>query len=392
LSTRARRSSVLMLLENNPYPHDVRVRREAETLTDAGYDVTVVAPRRGDQPLRERVRGVRVRRFPLREGSGVGGILAEYAVAHLFLFAAAVRYLVGGARVVHAHNPPDTLFPAGLLARALGRRFVYDHHDLGPELFEDKFGGGPAVRVLRLAQRLSVRSADVVIATNGSQADAMRAHARDGTPVAIVRNGPVAATIASDPRVRSGQLTDPHLIFVGTIESQDGVFDLPALLDAVDRELGGAARLTVVGEGTARPELERLLADREPRVEFTGRVPHEQVSELIANADIAIDPAPCTPLNDRSTMIKVAEYLAAGVPTVAYRLRETEVTGAHAVSYADCGDPESFARAVAALARDEDARRAAARAAIGRARELTWEISAGELLRAYESVGLGAQG
>ena len=378
-----------MLLENNPYPHDVRVRREAEALTAAGYRVTVVAPRRGNQPRRELVDGVQVRRFPLREGAGARGILAEYAVAHLFLLGAAVRGLIRGAQVVHAHNPPDTLFPAGLLARAMGRRFVYDHHDLGPELFADKFGGGRMVRVLEAAQRLSVRASDVTIVTNESQRRAVARWAGNDRPVVTVRNGPPAAAVAAEPRVRPGALSDPHLIFVGTLETQDGVLELPGLLRDVDAALGpdAAARLTVVGEGTARPQLERLLADREPPVRFTGRVPHEQVMELIAAADIAIDPAPCNPLNNRSTMIKIAEYLAAGVPTVAYELDETVVTGGDAVRYAGCGDGAAFAAAVAGLARDERARTTAAARALERVQDLTWERSAGELLAAYERMG-----
>jgi glycosyltransferase involved in cell wall biosynthesis len=386
--TGAERSSVLMLLENNPYPHDVRVRREAETLAAAGYGVTVVAPRRGDQPRRELIGGVEVRRFPLREGAGAAGILLEYAIAHAFLFAATVRALLGGAQIVHAHNPPDTLFPAGLLARALGRRFVYDHHDLGPELFEDKFGGGRLVRVLRWAQRRSVRAADLTIVTNDSQADAVRGFARSGAPVVVVRNGPPAASIVAAPVVRPGTLRDPQVVFVGTLETQDGVLELPKVLRMVDRLGPGDVRLTVVGEGTARAELEQLFAGREPAVRFAGRVPHERVAELLAEADIAIDPAPCTPLNDRSTMIKIAEYMAAGLPVVAYRLRETEVTGGDAVRYAKCGNPGAFALAVVKLAENEDARRSAGERGLERVRDLTWERSADALLAAYERIGL----
>src|SRR5256885_17268262 len=115
-----------MLLENNPYPHDIRVRREAEALVAAGHRVTVVAPRGEGQSKRELVRGVRVRRFRLREGSGIVGLLAEYAVAHCALFLAAARELARGCDVVHLHNPPDTLFPVGILARAMGRKVVYD--------------------------------------------------------------------------------------------------------------------------------------------------------------------------------------------------------------------------------------------------------------------------
>ncbi|MDQ5808231.1 MAG: glycosyltransferase, partial [Actinomycetota bacterium] len=167
---------VVMLLENNPYPQDVRVRGEAEALVGAGHEVTVLAPLGDGQPRREVVRGVHVRRFRLPpDRETVGSLLLEYAVAHVQLIGRAVAALARGADVVHLHNPPDTLFPAGALARLAGRRVVFDSHDLSPELFEEKFGASPLVAFMRLAQRLSFRIANLVIATNESQADVARA-------------------------------------------------------------------------------------------------------------------------------------------------------------------------------------------------------------------------
>jgi glycosyltransferase involved in cell wall biosynthesis len=301
----------------------------------------------------------------------------------------AVRGLARGADVLHLHNPPDTLFPAGMLARALGRKVVYDHHDLSPELFADKFGPSPVVRLLAHAQRASAVIANATLVTNRSQAAAVaEASPSASRRTTIVRNGPPRDAVATFVSMRDGALDAPELVFVGTLESQDGVFDLPELLRAIDRELGSReARITVVGDGTARPELERRLA-RQPslagRVRLTGRVPHEEVAVLISEADIAIDPAPGTPLNHQSTMIKIGEYLAAGRPTVAYRLDESVATGGDAVRFADCGDLEGFAGAVAELARDERLRREAAERALRRAEDLVWERSAEELARVYE--------
>jgi glycosyltransferase involved in cell wall biosynthesis len=386
-----KRLSVLMLLENNPYPHDIRVRREAETLVGAGHRVTVVAPRRLGQPKREVVDGVRVRRFRLREGGGVKGLLAEYAVAHCALFLEAIRGLAMGCDVVHVHNPPDTLFPVGMLARAFGRKFVYDHHDLAAELYADKFGSGRLVGLLGLAQRASARVAHRTLVANESQAVAVSAARADASArTTVVRNGPLRATLAKSACGRAGELRNPELVFVGTLESQDGVFDLPELMQAVDEELGSTgARLTIVGDGTSRAELERRFAaapSLADRVRITGRVPHEHVAGLIAAADIAIDPAPGTPLNHQSTMIKIGEYLAAGRPTVAYRLRETEATGGNAVCYADCGDVRGLARAIAELALDEKLRQAAAERALARAPELVWERSAEALESVYDEL------
>ena len=142
---------VAMLLENNPYPQDVRVRNEAESLCSAGHEVTVIAPRSRGQAAAERIAGVEVRRYRLPESSGgLGGFILEYAVAHVQLFARGLRELLRGADVIHLHNPPDTLFPVGLLARALGRKVVFDHHDLFPELLTQKFG---ASRLMVIAGR-----------------------------------------------------------------------------------------------------------------------------------------------------------------------------------------------------------------------------------------------
>jgi glycosyltransferase involved in cell wall biosynthesis len=332
---------------------------------------------------------VEVRRFRLREGSGALGLLFEYLVAHCALFAAGLRCLARGCDVIHLHNPPDTLFPIGVLARLLGRKVVYDHHDLTPELFADKFGSRRLVPLLARAQGASARIAHTTLVTNRSQASAVARACPPASPRTIVlRNGPQRTSLVSRVSLRTGSLTEPRLVYVGTLESQDGIFDLPDLMLAIDGELGSrGSRLTVVGDGTARPELERRLAS-EPslagRVTMTGRVPHEEVAGLISDADIAIDPAPGTPLNHQSTMIKIGEYLAAGCPTVAYRLRETEATGGDAVNYVDCGDLVGFARAVADLTRDERLRRELSERALARAPSLVWERSAAELTRVYD--------
>jgi glycosyltransferase involved in cell wall biosynthesis len=383
----AARPRVVMLVENQTYPEDVRVRNEAESLTRAGWAVTVCAPRRNGQPPRDVVDGVEVRRFRLpAETDGIKGYLREYAVAHAYLFAHALVQLVRGARVVHLNNPPDTLFPIGLLARALGRRVVYDHHDLAPHLFESKFGPSRVVAVLRAAQRASFRTANRVLVTNESQRDEALASRKPAAEVAVVRNGPRRASLApaSEPP-RGGALDDPRLVFVGELASQDGVMDLVALM--ADPRLAGA-RLTVVGDGPDRAPLERALAEAgiADRVDFTGWVPHAEVAGLIAAADICVDPAPVNPLNDRSTMIKIGEYLAAGRPAVAYELLETRRTAGEAALFAPAGDSHAFAGLVADLAADGERRALLGRRARERAEELVWERSEEALLDVYEQL------
>jgi glycosyltransferase involved in cell wall biosynthesis len=379
------RRRVVMLLQNNPYPQDTRVRNEAETLAGAGHDVTVIAPRGPGQTRSGTVDGVRVRRYraPVSDGS-VAGYLWEYVVAHWKLAGLGLAELAHGARVVHVHGPPDSLALVGVAGRVLGRRAVFDLHDSAPELFAAKFGdglGGGAARALAGAQRAAVLSADLVIVTNESQR--RLASSLGSGRVAVVRNGPRATEFARPlAPPRPGTLPEPHLVYVGALDLQDGVLELPELLS--DPALRNA-RLTVVGDGPLAAEL-ALRCDQlelDGRVALLGHVPHEQVPGLIAAADIGVDPAPGTELNHGSTMIKVAEYLAVGRPVVAYRLRETERTAQDAGVYAPCGDRETFAELVRSLADDGARRLALGGRARQRSAELMWERSAQVLCDAY---------
>jgi glycosyltransferase involved in cell wall biosynthesis len=387
------RARVAMLLENNPYPRDVRVRNEAESLARAGYDVTVIAPRRDGQPAREDVRGVRVRRFRLPpDRHTVAGFLIEYAVAALQLHARGALEVLRGARVIHLHNPPDILFPLAFAARALGRSVVFDHHDLAPELAASKFGErSPLVKALALCERLTMRAAQLVLSANESYRGlAMRRGRVPRDRVAVVRNGPPGRILDERGPARAGPLVDPHLVFLGELEPQDGVDALPELMRILrDVHALPAARLTVIGSGSRLSPLARAL-DRiglGEQVRFTGYVSQKRVFELLAEADVCIDTAPCTPLNRRSTMTKIAEYLAAGRPVVAHDLLETRRTAGGAALLVPCDEGVAgLAERVARLARDPLLRSALESAAIGRAPALVWERSEDALLRAYSEL------
>ena len=379
-----------MLLENNAYPADVRVRREAESLARAGHEVSVLAPRAPGQPRTEVVEGVRVRRFRLPAArAGKLGFVLEYLTAALALHAGAIRALARGATAIHLHNPPDILFPVAFLARALGRSVVFDHHDLFPELVEAKFGAGPLVRLAGSCERATFAAADTVLAANESHAEiALERGEKASEDIVVVRNGPRAADL-TDPGGRPGPLTDPHLVYVGAVSAQDGVAALPEVLRLLETEHGlPGARLTIVGDGDARPEVEAAAARAgvAGRLSFTGWVDVDEVPALIRGADVCVDPAPPTTLNQRSTMIKIAEYLAAAKPVVAYDLLETSRTAAGAALLARPGDERELAALIARLAGDEAERRRLAEAAHARARALTWEHSERALLAAYAAL------
>ena len=382
---------ITMLLENNPYPVDVRVRAEAESLVAAGHEVEVVAPRAAGQPAREVVGGVRVRRFRGLNAStdSPWSMLREYAVAGVALHAHALRALIRGASVLHLHNPPDILFPAGALFRMAGRTVVFDHHDLGPELVAVRSGARPLIALARACERLTFAVASHVLAANASHAQIARDRgAKSEQEVTIVRNGPPKSWMEMPLRVRGGRLDVVRLAYVGAVAAQDGVEGLAQVLATLgERTPRLDVRLTVIGDGSARSsleaELERLgVADA---VTITGWVPLETVPLLLADADVCVDPAPATPLNDRSTMMKVAEYLALGKPVVAYDLVETRATVGDAALLVAPGDVDAFAGQIERLAGDPELRGQLANRARERATGLTWEASASRLLAAYAS-------
>jgi len=386
-----------MLLENNPYPRDVRVRAEAEALARAGYAVEVIAPRARGERRREVVAGVRVRRFWTIDGSehGVAGFAGEFLLAALMLHAAALRALVTGAEILHLHNPPDILFPAAALFRLAGRGVVFDHHDLGPETIEAKLGPGPLVRFAALCERLTFATATHVLATNESYAEiALRRGGKRRGEVTVVRNGPPLAWTTVTVSPRSGALARVELMYAGTLSTQDGAEGLApvlAALRALDPPLEPA--LSVVGGGDAQPRLEAELERYGVRdcVTFVGWVDRERIPELLAAADVCLEPAPASEVNERSTLMKLAEYLALGRAVVAYDLLESRRTLGDAALLVTPGDADGFAAAIARVARDPQLRARLEARARERAHALTWEHSERALLDAYASLRAGAR-
>jgi glycosyltransferase involved in cell wall biosynthesis len=405
-----------MLVENDTYPADVRVRNEAEALLAAGYRVTVLAPNaEGRQARREYIDGVEVVRFRLpATAQNAAGFILEYAVAHLQLARLTLTRLLAGADILHVNNPPDTLGLLLVLARLLGRRAVFDNHDLFPELFALRYGSPRLTRLLRVFQRLAFRQANLVLTTNESQREVViDAVGRDPESVVVVRNGPRAAstgmsrsplgtakaqgasispaggtqaqTAPSSPVGATQAQTAVELLFLGALEPQDGVETLADVLQILVNRHGLDARLTVVGAGSCRSPLEIRCSELGlgERLVCTGRVSHKEVPSLLARADVCVDPAPCNELNHRSTMMKIAEYMAAGKPIVAFDLRETRRTADGAALYAACGDVDDFAERIAELAASGTLSGELARKAEQRLPQLVWERSAEALVTAY---------
>jgi glycosyltransferase involved in cell wall biosynthesis len=386
---------VLVVVENNSVPSDRRVWNIATALTRAGCEVVVVCPQgREDERSAHEVRdGVSIHRYPLAfSGGGVGGYLREYGAAFAWTWRL-VRRLTRERPfdVVHACNPPDFLLFAAWPARRKGARLVFDHHDLTPELFLTRFAGRHSwLHRLTLAlERICFAAADIVLATNESYRRVARERGgKRPEEVFVVRNGPDTRRLrpaTADLSLKRGR---PLLIgYVGVMAPQDGVdHALRALaLLAARRDDWHAI---FAGEGDARTELSQLTDELglRDRVEFVGWIDDEEIGRLLSSCDVCLAPEPYSPLNDVSTMIKIAEYMAYSRPVVAYELRESRFVAGEAAVYATASDVASFADCLEELL--DDPRR---RARMGRAgrerveRELSWENSERNLAAAYES-------
>ena len=359
--------------------------------------MTVIAPRERGEPARGTVGGVAVRRFRLPQaGSGARGIVVEYLVANAQLMTRAVVELARGADVVHLHNPPDTLFPVGWLARALGRRVVFDLHDLAPELFIEKFGDGPVVRVLLTLERLSLRAADRVLTVNQSLKDL--AVERGGVApdrIAVLRNVPPRSAIApATVPPRQARWRRPSWSSSAAWSPRTASTSCRGCSRCSVSATGcPAARLTVIGDGGRRAAVEAAFAAAglSDRVTFLGFVAHDRVAALLADADICIEPAARGPLNDRCSMVKVAEYMAAARPVVCFPLPEVRRMAGDAVLYAESERLDEMAEHVARLARDDELRARLGASGRSRALELTWERSEAALLDAYDRLFDGAE-
>ncbi|MGI8622248.1 MAG: glycosyltransferase [Solirubrobacteraceae bacterium] len=236
-----------------------------------------------------------------------------------------------------------------------------------------------------MLEQRSLQAATHVLAANESHRAVALERARlSPGAVTVVRNGPPAADLRA-PAGNGGSLSEPALVFVGSMAEQDGVVELPEILRELEARHGVRGRLLAVGEGPSRAALAERCRELglEGRVELPGRLPHDEVPARLAEADICVDPAPCSALNHRSTMVKIAEYLAAARPVVAYRLRETEHTAGDAAAFAECGDRGAFVDAIARLAGDGAERERLAELGRLRADELTWERSEQALLNVY---------
>src|SRR6266850_3374635 len=396
----ASRGRVLHVSENLTLPFDRRVWVELNALRGGGYRVSAICPM-GDAwtaPY-EVIDDIHIWRYPPPPPARG---FASYAWGFLYCWLQTARLsLVVLARrvfdVLHAANPPDTFWALALPYKLAGKRFVFDHHDLCPELYLARFGEARrrslTCRALEWLERMQFRVADLVLSTNESYREV--AIGRGRVPperVVVVRSGPSRERFATvrpvDVALKRGR---PYLVaYLGVMAPQDGVDHLVrAARHLVERRGRDDVSYTLIGAGDSFEDLQRLTRELglEDRIHFTGRVPDAEVESILATADVCVSPDPLNPLNDVSTMNKVLEYMACGRPIVAYDLREHRYSAAEGALYAQPNREEDLAAKIHELLEDPERRRDMGDYNRRRFLErMAWEHNAGELLRAYEMI------
>ncbi|HET9138536.1 glycosyltransferase family 4 protein [Actinophytocola sp.] len=386
----------LVLVENLSVPFDRRVWQECTTLRDAGWEVHVICPQgtKRDTEPEAVIDGVRIHRYPLTAATGgPAGYAKEYGSAlwHTFRLARKVLRTAGPIDVVHACNPPDLLYLVAKMLKRQGAKFVFDQHDLVPELYLSRFDRGEdfLYRAVCRLERATYKAADVVIATNESyRAAALSRGGLAPEQVFVVRSAPAVdrfRPVPAEPELKRGK---PHLLcYLGVMGPQDGVDyalrSIAKLRDELDRTDWHAVFVGAGDTFDAMVELSRELGLAD-RVEFTGRIPDSDLVRYLSTADVCLAPDPMNPLNDVSTMNKIMEYMAMGRPIVSFDLREARVSAGDAAVYAPANDELEFAKLIARLLDDPDERARMGRLGQERIRgPLSWENSSKALLAAY---------
>jgi glycosyltransferase involved in cell wall biosynthesis len=386
---------VLIIVQNLPVPFDRRVWLECQALVSAGYQVSVVCPKGKGDPSYELINSVELYKY---RPYAPGGSKLSFAAEYVYSFCATAWQMLKARRkgrfaVLQACNPPDIFWPLALVLRWADRtKFVFDHHDLCPELFQSRFPDGPKLPYwgLRALERRTHRTADHVISTNESYRDiAIRRSGKVPEAVTVVRTGPDPEKLRRGPQYPALRRDRRYLAaYIGVMGPQDGVDIVVKAAGIVVHEMGREdIAFTLIGSGDCFDELV-VLRDRlnlNGHVEFTGRVPDDLVKKILSTAHVGLSPDPKNPLNDVSTMNKTMEYMAFELPVVAFDLRETRVSAGDAAVYVQPNDVREYAKAIVDLMDDEALR--AQLAKVGRARvedELAWSHQARAYLGVYD--------
>ena len=391
------KKKVLIFIEDGSFTYDNRVIREAQALIDDDWDVTVISPKYPDDPLYLKMgKNLRSYHYPKPHANSILGHFKEFFVSlllgSLLTFWVFLRH---GFSVFHACNPMDILWIIVLPYKLIGKKFIFDHHDLVPELImsRSKYDATSFfIKVFLFFEKCSYKFANAVIATNGSYKEtAVQRGGKRSEDVFIVRNGPDLEKFKIVPDRSELKKEGEFLVgYLGNMNPQDGADYLLRAAEYIIREKGlNNFKFIFVGGGTSQPALaaEARKLQLQNNVLFTGRIPDDKMLTHLRACDICVQPDPYNPLNDKSTMNKIMEYMALGKPVVAFDLKETVVSGGNVALYAKSNDYVDLAEKIVFLSENPEDR--ALRARLGRERieeMLSWEYSIPHLLAAYNHV------
>jgi glycosyltransferase involved in cell wall biosynthesis len=384
---------VLIIVENLPVPFDRRVWKEAIALHKANYVVTILCPKgKGYERGYELLDGIHIYRHPMpKERNSTVGYIVEFISALVCeLLYSWWIYVRRGFHIIQGCNPPDDIVLVGLTFKPFGIKYVFDHHDISPELYLSKYERRDICYSLQVwLEKLTFWFSDVVMSTNDSYKEiAMTRGGVAAEDIFVVRNGPDLnefRTVPANPSLRGGK---KYLVgYVGTMNVQEG---LDVLLDVAEyvKKLGRQdIYFTCVGGGPGLAGLQKTVLDKNlgDVVRFTGRVSDAELLEILSTADVCVNPDKPCQMNDLSTMIKIMEYMALGKPIVQFDLKEGRYSAQEAALYCDNENlVADFAEKILWLLDHPDARQRMGE--FGRRRvheELAWEYSVGSLLGAY---------
>jgi glycosyltransferase involved in cell wall biosynthesis len=390
------KKGVLIIVENLPVPFDRRVWQEASTLNEAGYNVSIICPKgKGYSESFQIIDGIEIFRHSLPfEADRILGYVGEYLWALCAQIYLTLRIcLTRKKHILHACNPPDTIFIIGIFFRLFGKKFVFDHHDICPELFDVKFGHrGLAYKLSVFLERCSFAAANISIATNESYARIAVTRGRmKREKVFIVRSGPDLRRIRRVPEESELKCGKSHLVaYVGVMGKQEGLDllleSIKYLVDQMQRE---DIHFALVGGGTELETLKEYAKELEvePYVTFFGRVPDDRLLEVLSTADVCVNPDRVNEMNSMSTMNKILEYMALGKAIVQYEMVEGRVSAGDSSLYASPNDSDDFAQKIVELIDNPKLREKMGKA--GRAKiesSLSWRHQSKKLIEAYSTL------
>lgn len=385
---------VLIIVENLPCPFDRRVWQEATTLYKSGYQVSIICPIGKDYEKKyEVVDGIYIYRHKLPfEADGAIGYVLEYSLALFWEFILAWKVQrKHGFDAIHACNPPDTIFLIGCFFKLFGKKFIFDHHDINPELYEAKFGKRDLFyKLLLILERWTFRAADISIATNESYRKiAIERGKMAPERVFVVRSGPSLDRLKILPPVPELKCGRKYLVgYVGVMGKQEGIDYLLRVAQVLVYDKGRTdIHFGLVGGGTELQAMKNYAKELgvEDFITFTGRVSDKKMLEMLNTADVCVNPDIANEMNEKSTMNKIMEYMALGKPVVQFDLTEGRYSAQGASLYAKPNDEVDLAEKLIELLDSPELCERMGRFGRERvAKELAWQYEAPKLLKAYE--------